>query len=272
MGRGQVITFGEVDEWETLYASGLSSNDVGLRVGRSGRAVREHLGKRGSLRSRSDAGQLAVVNGKVRSRALRRDAFAALVPETAWVLGLIYGDGHVQVVPGKHYAVTLAGSEAVCAKAREILGSDVAVKQCSENGWRWSVYSKELVEDLASWGVDSGNKALTMRYPGNLSTDLEPHFLRGLWDSDGHWARIGNYVGAMFTTHSEGMAEDLQERLGGHLYRYICKTVKPGARGYRLNLRAEETRQFRSRVYADSASHMECSRKREIAFGVKGGQ
>ena len=111
-----------------------------------------------------------------------------------------------------------------------------------------------------------------MRYPGNLPADLDGHFLRGLWDSDGHWRREGNYVVARYTTHSGGFRDDLQERLGGHPYSYTHTTVKPGAVGYFLALRAEETRQFKARIYGGSADHMECSRKRQIAFGVEGGQ
>ena len=265
MGRGQVITFGEVDEWETLYASGMSSNDVGVRVGRSGRVVREHLSKRDALRSRSDAAITAVNSGKIASCELRRDTFATLTPESVWVLGLLYGDGHVQVIPGEQYGVTLAGDEAVCRKARTVIGSDVSLDQCSENCWRWTVYSKQMVEDLAGWGVSAGNKALTIRYPDNLPDELEGHFLRGLWDSDGHWK--SGERGAAYTSASEGFILDLQKRVGGRINHGSSDKVKVGAEWWILSLRKAEARRLKERIYEGAVDRMECSRKRGIAFG-----
>ena len=254
-----------------LYVEGLSSNDIGERLGRTGRTVRTHLASRGLMRERAQALRLAVKRGKIRQRSLREDFFEVLTPASAWLLGLLYGDGHVQVIPGRQYGVTLAGSYEVCQKSLLLPESDASLAKCSQNGWRWTVYSKALVESLSQWGLTGGNKALSMRYPANVTGTLEGHFLRGLWDADGSWERRGSYVRAKYTSASEGFIRDLQERVGGRVHSWASNDVKKGAIGYHLQLKKTRTMRLVEWIYADAPAPIRCDRKYRLATGQEGG-
>jgi hypothetical protein len=48
----------------------------------------------------------------------------------------------------------------------------------------YTIYSIVLVADLLTHGI-TPNKSLTLRYP-SLPQSLERHYIRGLWDGDGH--------------------------------------------------------------------------------------
>lgn len=271
-GKAPPVTGSEVDQMAVLYSEGLSSNDIGKRLGRTGRTVRTHLRSRGLMRGQAQALRLAVERGKIRKRSLREDFFEVLTPASVWLLGLLYGDGHVQIIPGRQYGVTLAGSQEVCQKSLLLLGSDASLVKCSQNGWRWTVYSKALVGSLARWGLTGGNKALSMRYPSDIPPWVEGHFIRGLWDADGGWRLRGKSLDASYVSHSEGFIQDLQERVGGKIHVQVHKKVKPGAVGYTLRLRVGETASLVRRIYADAPAPIRCDRKYRLAAGRGGGQ
>ena len=277
-------------EMVTLYESGKSSNDIGQIMGRDGRLVRSHLKGAGVLRGRADAVRLAVTHGKIRKHQMNEEFFDVLTPESTWVLGLLYGDGHV-VNNSKtgQYQVYLAGSKEVCAKVHALLGLHKEARQMKEsrpvanrgqllNCWilQWS--SRVLVEKLGEHGLIGGSKATTMTFPALPEWAL-PHFVRGLWDSDGHWRAVGGYVGATYACSSMVFVDSLINILKnqGWAPRFSeHKTELNGKKftGYRISLLADHSRDLASWLYGDltSMNKTYCERKRNIALHLNGAQ
>lgn len=256
-----------------LYETGLSSNDVGLELGRDGRLVRSYLERAGVLRGRKDAIRLAVRHGKIRSvgLTLNESLFTPLTSAGAWVLGLIFGDGHVMNRPDiGRYGIILAGSEEVCLKVAALVNPVLRPKKHSScNVWTLSWYSREMITGLSVYGLNGGNKARTLRMP-SMPSELLGAFLRGLWDADGHWSRRGNCLCTVLVSASEGMVNDLQKILGGRIE--SGQTVLDGKtfKRFALWLRVEETRSFVDLVYGQSEDRLRCARKYTVATSSAG--
>jgi len=255
-----------------LYQDGLSSNDVAEEVGRDGRLVRTHLKNMGVLRGRTEAVRLAVDNGKIRSNDVQVDdyLFEELTAGSAWVLGLIYGDGHVRNNAEHYqYMVYLAGTEEVCRKVAKLIGHERGPVPHNQgaNCWvlKWS--SRRMVKALeATYGI-SGKKSTRLRLP-NLPEELMGHFLRGLWDADGHWRqpKPTHSLHTSLTTASIGMVEDLTELLssrGISVTTWSGTTVLKGKKfaTNTVRLRSWPTKKFSKWLYEDSNDNIECSRK-----------
>lgn len=264
---------------EALYAQGVSSSDIAKQLGRDGRLVRTHL--KGKLRGRAEAVRLAVDNGKIRSCSVNENFFDVLTPAVAWVLGLLYGDGHVSNRPDiGQYQVTLAGSVQVCAAVQALLGIDKVARRAKKKGkdlnvWilQWS--SRRLVQKLGEYGLTGGNKARTMTFP-QLPEELLPHFVRGLWDADGSWRRIGSYLGSTYVTASTAFATQLLATLQGALgtFTFNLKENKHRLKdkifkAWTLTLNVEGTRKLRSWIYDNSTLASRCDRKFTLANVLK---
>jgi DNA-binding CsgD family transcriptional regulator len=271
--RPGAVQLAEQDRIANLHAQGLSSSDIGRTLGRDGRLVRVHLANKGPLRDRKTAVRLAVARGKIKTigRTLNESFFDVLTPESAWVLGLIFGDGHVMNRSDiGQYGVCLAGSQEVCQKASHLLNPAAKPKKRKNvNVWTLTCYSRLLVNALALFGLKGGNKAAILRMP-DIPSDLLGHFLRGLWDADGHWRRVGRHVSAKLTSASEGMVMDLQNLLGGRIHSALVVFKKGPYKGrayqqYQLQLRADETRRFSRLIYEASDDRIRCARKYALA-------
>jgi hypothetical protein len=257
----------EVDEMVRLYAQGLSSNDVGRELGRAGRLVRTHLKKRGVLRPRNKAHGLARKQGKLRQVSLNEEVFkGVLTPDTAWVLGLIYGDGHVQRIEGVQYGVHLAGTEQVCAAASAVVGHGGTPKRIQDlNVWRVGWHSKTLVESLLRHGLSGGSKATTMTFP-EVPDVLLSHFVRGLWDSDGSWqVRGAGFRGSYYTASrlfAESLYDVLRERgWDPRLYERHPELNGKVFTGWCVYLKTADSRALAAWLYKNSASAIRCARK-----------
>jgi DNA-binding CsgD family transcriptional regulator len=270
--KESAVTEDEKLRIKELYLNGQSSNDIGEELGRCGRLIRTHLEGMGVIRNRTEAVRLAVDNGKIRSDDVQVNDhfFDTLTPESAWVLGLIYGDGHVRNNAEHYqYMVYLAGSEEVCRKVAKLIGHErgPAPHNQGANCWvlKWS--SRRMVKFLEeTYGV-SGNKSKRLRLP-NLPEELMGHFLRGLWDADGHWAqpKPTHSLFTVLTTASIGMVEDLSELLSskGIETKSWSGTTTLNDKDYATNtvrLRSYPTKKFAKWLYEGSYAEMECSRK-----------
>lgn len=254
-----------------LYARGLSSDEVGVRIGREGRTVRTHLTRRGLLRNHTEAGDLAVGNGKIRLRKLNEKVFDTWTPEAAWLLGLIYGDGHIQAGEcNGTYGLWLCGTEQVTAAAGRILGSDSIPKKAKKaNCWYLTIYSKQMIQRLQEIGVPAGNKAAIIRVP-TVPKEMRPHFVRGLWDADGCWARRGRSIRAQYSSASGWFLVDLCDLLLEELSSVVGSAHEHSQQlegydktyiGYAIHLSVETTRQLACWLYASSRAGTRCSRK-----------
>jgi len=273
--RGRPVTGKERAEMRALYEEGLSSNQIGERLGRSGRLVRTHLKNVGALRTRAEAVTLARQQGRLRRVPLNEDFFeGALTASAAWVLGLLYGDGHLQEIEGVSYQVLLAGSEQVVRAASDLVGFGGKVSKMRDvSCWRAAWSSKRMLYSLKSLGMESGSKASSMLFP-SLSTSCLPHFVRGLWDSDGSWCVRGKSVRAVYLTASSAFAGGLSRVLSRAgirpsvrevCTRYRYKGAVRDAEAFRFDLVVSETRKLAGWLYADSTMGTRCARKYEQA-------
>lgn len=261
-----VVTQVEVRQMIDLYASGLSSNDVGLRVGRDGRLVRTHLKAAGVLRERTEAVRQAADSFE------RWDLFATWTPESSWVLGLLFGDGHLATA---HNQFTLCGTSDVCRAVSKILGvSNKIVLRENYALLKWSSW-RMAAQVRAVFGI-GGNKAKTMRFP-KVPLNALPHFVRGLWDADGGWQVRGRSLRANYACSSE----DFLDVLRGHLWvrgwdpRKSTHTTRLNGKtftGFRLQLVAADSRALASWLYEGSTSDTRCARKFGKAFDKIGAQ
>lgn len=270
------VTPEEEHQMVEFYQTGLSSNDVAEKLGRDGRLVRMHLQKAGVLRGRAEAVQLALQSGKIRKITVNEHFFDVWTPASAWVLGLVFGDGHVHHDPTAYnYQTTLAGTEQVCRAVALVLGHASGPKpHSSANCWllRWS--SKYMVTSLGERFELCGSKARRLKFP-EVPEEAMPHFVRGLWDSDGGWRVKGGYVSAYYVSASEGFVQALQlllqEKARPSSSRLdVLRTVLNGKNfvSYRLSLSADGSRRLIKWLYHDSTAALRCARKYErvVAF------
>lgn len=201
--------------------------------------------------------------------------FDAWTPSSAWVLGLLFGDGHIQYVAGKTYRIFILGTEQVLRAVAALLGHarGPCRKIGCQNVWelRWS--SWRMVESLITMFGLHGDKADRIYIP-DMPDALVPHFVRGLWDSDGSWYSRGNYRHAIYTSTSERVIQQLQLRYGGSVR---AKPLdRPGVlvngrlvvgrrQAWDLVLRRDETRRLVRCIYADTTPDLRCERKYAIA-------
>ena len=275
--KSRRVTPEEAAQMVELYQQGLSLTDVGNRLGRAARLVGDHLEAAGvPRRSRKEGVRLAVANGKIRTTTLDETFFRRLTPASTWVLGLIFGDGHIANRPKiGQYQVFLAGTKQVCSAAQVLLGIDKpAKKRPTADCWilQWS--SRTLVGDLGKFGLIGGSKARTMEWPSHLPKRLLPHFVRGLWDSDGGWARRGKHLRANYTCSSIRFTKSLKHMLEARGWSprfWVHRTKLNGKKfiGYRLELLAEHSRELARWLYCDTTSSLRCERKHRIC--EKGG-
>lgn len=117
-------------------------------------------------------------------------------PEKAWWWGVTMGDGCVSLSPESgNYRVHLVGSESTVERwLRLIHPSRHPQKLKRANAYQGYVNDKAMVEWLALNGMGP-RKTHSLQWPRDLPDELLPHFIRGLWDTDGSlsvWDRRGN--------------------------------------------------------------------------------
>ncbi|MDP2685285.1 MAG: LAGLIDADG family homing endonuclease [bacterium] len=112
--------------------------------------------------------------------------------EKAYVLGFIWGDGHIENRTNNHQLNIEISSrdEDILVKMKDLMSSNHLIyrRERIRNGSRTYSSSlviprKKIVLDLIKLGM-SHNKTWDLSYP-IINDNLFPHFLRGLSDSDG---------------------------------------------------------------------------------------
>lgn len=106
-----------------------------------------------------------------------------LTADSAWLMGVIVGDGCVIRKHGVVQGLEVCGDEDVCRKAAVILGSNHPVKHLQGGCYALRVYSRRLGRSLAAHGIGPA-KTETVRLP-SIPDDLVSHMVRGYWDADG---------------------------------------------------------------------------------------
>jgi hypothetical protein len=190
------VTIEESALFRSQYDSGMSVSQIAGKDNRSKATVHKWLSKTGGLRTVEVGWRLAKAEGRVPSPPDNRKWFLdegvfsrLLVPETAWLLGLIFGDGYVVPATGR-LLLACGPDKDLAIKAGAILswtGAPVYYNNC----WMVELRSKRLVADLAKLGVHQA-KTYTMEFP-DLPEDLVSHFVRGCWEADGTFYHSGKY-------------------------------------------------------------------------------
>jgi len=277
--RSNAISVEDDARIQEMYEAGASSNDIAKAIGRDGRLIRTHLSEMGIIRGRADGVRLAVERGKITAPDMRvkEDVFHTWTQESAWVLGLLFGDGHVRDDDRTgQRQISLAGTEDVCRSVARIIEHDrgPAPHNQGANCWvlKWS--SWRMVRELGSRFGMGGAKATTMKFPDVPGIYLS-HFLRGIWDADGGWERRGGSLRANYACSSIEFVNVLIGKLEDQgweprLYSHVTTLGEKEFLGYRIELLAAHSRELAQWLYQDSIPQTRCKRKYQIALQERG--
>lgn len=189
-------------------------------------------------------------------------------PQFAYVLGWAAADGCVEESRYSLVSWQLKDREPLEA-IRRCMRTDKKIEVCQRRHglfYRLRLCGRNVVELFKLHGIGP-RKSLTLRMP-ELPNHLIPHFLRGLFEGDGHVSiapgaktnRAG-YMTAMaqICSGSEAMLDDLQALIG-YGFRQSPGKDNCGA----LVFKCGDAQHFLDMIYADSRG-MRLSRKYEIA-------
>jgi hypothetical protein len=190
-----------VRQMRHLYIAGASSRDIAASIGCGHTTVLGHIKEAGVTRSRAAAAELW------RGDAIsipRSFSFLPLTRSTAWLLGLIFGDGSM-AKRGSH--ISLYGCDRdVIDKCNAILGGKLIPKP-RPGCWELRIHSVRLWRELSDAFGLVPNKSRVLRWPDSVPRCMLPHFVRGLLDSDG-----------MFTLRSDAARPSLR-------FGYACSSL-----------------------------------------------
>lgn len=247
------------EEALALYRSGLSYNQVADRLGIDFSTVARHARRAGIARGQSDAIRL-----RFRSRETSVPTDYSLyppTPEKAWLLGVIYGDGHVA-----DRVVRIVNCDwDIIENCKTILGGAAKISR-PKNYWELRAHSIELCEELRSrFGlVRRKSDSITMPH---MADDLRPHFVRGLIDTDGCFGIYKKRLVLSYASISARMISDvaltLNELVGVPL---VTMQERKGNANpvYVVSYSHRRALAIGEWLYRNSAPQTRCARKYEI--------
>lgn len=194
-----------------FYHEGLSSRQVGKKLGLSDSTVRRHLRKAGvALRSRSQANCL---RWRGKTQIAEDWSFIPLTPDKAWLLGLIYSDGNL-ASRGAHISLVSKDYD-LLGQVNRIMGGKLNIRhRKGVSTYEIVISSQRLCSELVKIGLHP-RKSLTITFP-TLPEDALPHFVRGLIDGDGCWYLDKSRQACLNFTYTSGSGEFV-ESLRSHL-------------------------------------------------------
>ena len=112
--------------------------------------------------------------------------FEDWTPEKAWFLGVFVGDGNLYAKNGT-YRISAAGCESTMTRWASLLSEDVRPMEFKRAPGTYQAYvdSKKLVRWFGEKLGITGPKHDSIPWPKGMPDGCIPHFLRGVWDSDG---------------------------------------------------------------------------------------
>lgn len=181
---------------EQLYhGRKLSLGDIAAIYNVSRPGVSAALRRHGVLlRSKSESRLLALQQGKLAGKKyhdFNRGFFDTWIPSMAYLLGLVFADGHVNRT-GLSFGFGMKSKDLVDV-VQGLIEDEQEPLIVNNNGYpsyRLTYHSTPMAKRLRELGVPWGKKSYTMQVPIILS-GMERHFVRGYWDGDGS---IGNSV------------------------------------------------------------------------------
>lgn len=212
--QGKLPTF-DVDLAQKLYAEGQTAVEVGRMLGVTANVVAKHLKRRG-----------VAIRGKLGSNRRTQTTWRELLvdtwtPEKAWFLGALWGDGHIYASQGT-YKIGIASPHQMVERWLHLVEPDKEPQKIKNaDSYQGHCYSKELVEWFANtYGLQPGPKSDKLFWPHDMPAELNVHFLRGLWDTDGCLfierrdpARGKDVAVALYSSNSTDFVETVRAKL-----------------------------------------------------------
>lgn len=203
--------------------------------------------------------------------------FKNLNENSAYVLGWIASDGHIQFIPKKKYSIRLELKDLdILEKIRELMKSTHPITKREDRGtYVFVVNSKELVRQLFDLGLTT-DKTFTLTMP-NIPKNLNKDFIRGFFDGDGsvylHTGHKGqkslnSYICCMNKEFLETIGEILNKDLG--LVTKIYQDSK--SKLFKLSYGAKESYALYKYMYSNTSNFLE--RKKQVfdnAIEIKAG-
>ena len=119
------------------------------------------------------------------SKSIDKAFFKRWNVDMAYILGFLFADGNiVQTNRGAYYFSMYSMDRGLVATMRSCMKATQKLSKRSGSVYRLQVGSKEMVEDLARFGLIA-NKVRRMQFP-TVPQKYFPHFLRGYFDGDGN--------------------------------------------------------------------------------------
>lgn len=176
-----VVTTAEAEALNRLYQTGISSYEVGRRLGRSYKTVTNSVLRcGGKLRNNSDC---------QKKWKLNEDYFKDIdSPTKAYILGFIYADGNIYK---NRFKMSLWETDKYFLElfAKEIgfdgeLYCEKSKMATRQNMWSLTIYSRVFANHLRNKGVID-NKVNVLTWPEWLNQKYWRYFIHGLLDGDG---------------------------------------------------------------------------------------
>lgn len=186
---------------------------------------------------------------------------------SAWVLGLLYGDGCLIRKQDEHgrgdilIAVDLVGTEAVCNKVANIFHTNSPIKKSkTRECFNLRINDKNLADTIMKTFGMTPHKSRTMKFP-NIPDHLLSHFVRGFWDADGCVTKQYNkYLSMQARSASIEFMQplmDIVNKIAGS-DRVLTQSSDET---YGLSLSCRKALQFGKWLWKDSTDEIRCDKK-----------
>lgn len=176
--------------------------------------------------------------------------------DKAYILGLLYADGCVTDKNGILLSLQEKDKD-ILYKINDLLESDrdLKYKEYNKKNNNWSnqyclsIVNKHMAEQLCRLGVVP-RKSLILKFPGWLSDDLYPHFIRGYMDGDGTIARAEKRAMLIGTEDfCNSLAIFLKNKLGIHAGVYSRNKVQETSTRMLRIAGAKQVKKFLDYIY-----------------------
>lgn len=195
--------------------------------------------------------------------------------EKAYFLGLLISDGNVfQDGTGRQSSISItldSKDEYMLKKFRDVLRASTSIAHDGRGCSQVAIRSDKMAQDLFQYGVVPRKSKLTY-LPTNISKDMYPHLIRGIFDGDGsiqahvHGARFLHSI-SFCGTHKlmQGIVDYLKENLeltgALSVYDYQHKDLSD----FKLQ-RIQDIHTFGEWMYKDATVFLERKRRAYLEF------
>lgn len=195
--------------------------------------------------------------------------------EKAYFLGLLISDGNVfQDGTGRQSSISItldSKDEYMLKKFRDALCANTSIAHDGRGCSQVAIRSDKMAQDLSQYGVVPRKSKLTY-LPTNISKDMYPHLIRGIFDGDGsiqahaHGTRFLHSV-SFCGTHKlmQGIVDYLKENLeltgAPSVYDYQHKDLSE----FKLQ-RIQDIHTFGEWMYKDATVFLERKRRVYLEF------